>query len=271
MKGKIFISYRRNDTRWVVSAIYQSLLKSFDPSQIFMDVDNIPVGADFVKAIETAVHKSDIFLAVIGKQWLMLDSKTSNRLIDNDGDYVRLEISTALKRKIPVIPILVDDMNMPIREDLPPDLKQLSRIQAIEINHLRFNTDIDRLIKVIKDCWEAANKEKEEQVRMQFTDKEDKIRISKENSITEKPLIKKELENSVKKPSNVLPSDTKLIQPPPGRANSIGFDILISFLITLLPMAIIGGIWGNMITETTFGFIWLIIFIIPFMYFVVKK
>jgi hypothetical protein len=50
---------------------------------------------------------------VIGPRWLELSDEQGNRRIDDSSDIVRIEISTALQRGIPVIPILLNGTKIP--------------------------------------------------------------------------------------------------------------------------------------------------------------
>src|ERR1700754_4553426 len=135
MNGQIFISYRRKDSRAYAGRIHDRLVSHFSPGQIFMDVTNIEPGMDFVDAIESAISKCNVLLAVIGGQWLTVTDKNGDRALDNPEDYVRLEIAIALKRNIRVIPVLLDDAPMPKSNELPDELKPLARRQSHPINH----------------------------------------------------------------------------------------------------------------------------------------
>jgi hypothetical protein len=150
MRGKIFISYRREDSRGAAGRIYDRLEHHFGQDHIFMDVDAIEPGEDFVQAIENAVSSTDIFLVVIGPNWLNATDNSGNRRLDNPEDFVRVEVVSALKRDVRVIPVLVDKATMPRSIDLPEDLKLLSRRNAIEISHTRFSMDAERLIRSIE-------------------------------------------------------------------------------------------------------------------------
>lgn len=149
MSGKIFISYRREDSRGAAGRIYDRLAQNFGHRKIFMDVDAIEPGDDFVQAIENAVSSTDIFLVVIGPDWLNTTDNSGNRRLDNPEDFVRLEVASALRRDVRVIPVLVDKATMPRSIDLPEDLKPLTRRNAIEISHTRFSMDMDRLLRSI--------------------------------------------------------------------------------------------------------------------------
>ena len=156
MYGQIFISYRRADTSWAVTSLCSSLLKHFSEKQIFRDIDTISPGEDFVDALEEAVSKCDVLIAVIGKDWLNIINKRGERALDNASDFVRVEIATALKRKIRVIPVLVDNTIMPSAEELPDDLKPLARRNAVELNSHRFNLDAEQLIKALNKILDEA-------------------------------------------------------------------------------------------------------------------
>jgi TIR domain len=164
--GRIFISYRRQDTRWPAGRLYEALVQHFPAEQIFKDVDSIDPGEDFVERITAAVSSCDVLLALIGPQWLTVTKKGQRRL-DDPKDVVRLEIETALTRKIRVIPILVDDTPIPSADELPATLAPLVRRNAVVINPETFDTR--RLITAVqKTLAEAqARQQTEEQARQQ--------------------------------------------------------------------------------------------------------
>jgi TIR domain len=156
MSGEIFISYRREENRWSAKALHRRLTRDFDSDQIFIDLDSIGPGDDFVQTIKTAVEKCDVLTALIGKNWLQKD-ENGNRRLDNPEDFVRMEIATALRREIRVIPVLVDDALMPRSTDLPDDLKTLARRNALRITLVTsFEADCQRLVAAIRQALEKA-------------------------------------------------------------------------------------------------------------------
>ncbi len=146
-KGRIFISYRRADSAGYAGRIYDRLVGHFGEDAIFMDVDTIEGGVDFIKVLEDAVQSCDLLIALIGRQWLSIKDKDGKRRLDSPEDFVRIEIATALKRNIRVIPVLVDGVDMPQPTDLPENLKALARRNALQVNHHSFNPDVYRLIE----------------------------------------------------------------------------------------------------------------------------
>ena len=130
---RIFISYRRNDSATSAGRIYDRLEGRFGQGQVFMDVDTIRPGLDFVEVVQQAVGSCDALTAVIGREWLGASDESGRRL-ENPEDLGRLEIATALKRDIRVIPVLVQGAQMPVATDLPEGLKALARRNSLEVS-----------------------------------------------------------------------------------------------------------------------------------------
>ena len=146
----IFISYRRDDTEGEAGRLFDDLVRAYGDSSVFMDVAGIQPGIDFRKAIDDNVGGCGVLLAVIGPAWVTITSKDGNRRLDDANDYVRLEIASALKRNIPVIPVLVHDAHMPALDQLPDDLKDLRYRNSVELTHARWNSDVALLIGALK-------------------------------------------------------------------------------------------------------------------------
>jgi hypothetical protein len=147
--GRIFISYRREETAYPAGWLYDRLADHFGGDQVFKDVDSIELGDDFVEKITSAVGSCDVLLALIGAEWLTITDARGRRRLDNTDDFVRLEIEAALTRNVRVIPILVDEAKMPHADELPPSLARLVRRQALELSPSRFASDTGRLLKVL--------------------------------------------------------------------------------------------------------------------------
>jgi TIR domain len=147
--GRIFISYRRNDTAYAAGWLYERLAGRFGGGQVFKDVDSIQLGDDFGEVIVRAVGSCDVLLALIGEEWLTATDEHGRRRLDNAGDFVRLEIEAALSRRVRVIPVLVDGARMPRADELPDSLAALVRRQALELSPARFDFDTGRLLRVL--------------------------------------------------------------------------------------------------------------------------
>lgn len=121
MAAKIFISYRRNDSAGHTGRVTDRLEREFGRELLFVDVDAIPLGHNFVKVLREEVGKCGVLLAVIGPNWLDARDDEGNRRLDDPHDFVRVEIATALQRDVPVIPILLDGAALPKPSLLPED------------------------------------------------------------------------------------------------------------------------------------------------------
>lgn len=148
--GAIFISYRRSDSIGIVGRIFDKLAEHFDERDVYMDIDTIPTGVDFVQHIYEGVTRADVVLAVIGKTWLSARTRKGRRL-DDPNDFVRIELETALRQNIPIIPVLLGSTQMPKVEQLPPSLQGVTQFNASHIDVARdFHVHMERLIKNIE-------------------------------------------------------------------------------------------------------------------------
>jgi hypothetical protein len=145
----IFISYRREDTEGQAGRLFDDLAKLFGEQSVFMDVAAIEPGRDFRKAIDEHVASCGVLLALIGKNWLDAHDQAGHRRLDAPLDLVRLEIAAALKREIPVVPVLVGGASMPRADQLTPDLADLAFRNAVELTHARWNSDLTVLSKAL--------------------------------------------------------------------------------------------------------------------------
>ncbi len=146
MVGKVFISYRRDDSAGHAGRVHDRLEQAFGRDLLFMDVDAIPLGMNFIKILREEVAKCDVLLAVIGPHWIEASDKQGNRRLDDPHDYVRVEIAAALQRDIPVIPVLLDGAEIPKVDELPTDLEELALRNGLYVRHASFHSDMERLI-----------------------------------------------------------------------------------------------------------------------------
>lgn len=144
-KNKVFISYRRDDAAGFSHAIYDRLVEHLPRERVFMDVAGIGVGEDFTAKLERALDQCEVMIALIGKRWLGAAEDAAAR-IQSANDWVRLEIATALRRGIKVIPVLLDGAHLPKASVLPEDLHLLPRLNAMDVRNSRMNADVSDLI-----------------------------------------------------------------------------------------------------------------------------
>jgi hypothetical protein len=141
--AKIFICYRREDSAYPAHQIHDALTNHFGSESVIFDVHSIPYGIDFREYLKEEVSKCDIFLAVIGDQWIDI----LKQRLDEPNDFVRIEIQVALGMEIPVIPILIGKAAMPIEKHLPPEFSEIAFMQAAEMRAgPDLQTHLERLI-----------------------------------------------------------------------------------------------------------------------------
>jgi WD40 repeat protein len=137
----IFVCYRRDDTRHLTGRLCDRLIDEFGPQAVFMDVDTIGPGIDFTVAIDEALRSCRIVLVVIGQSWLTVTGADGRPRIGDPADHVAVEIATALRHGLPVLPVLADGARMPAHHELPSSLAELSRRNAVRVDHESFGRD----------------------------------------------------------------------------------------------------------------------------------
>ena len=124
MPVRVFISYRRDDSAGHAGRIHDRLEREFGRDLLFMDVDAIPLGADFKQVLAQEVAKCDALLVVIGPSWIDARDEAGGFRLFNTNDFVHIEIFSALARRIPVIPLLIEGTAMPAPDELPQPLRE---------------------------------------------------------------------------------------------------------------------------------------------------
>jgi hypothetical protein len=149
--SKIVVSYRRSDSQAIAGRIVDRLIAEFGERSVFMDVDNIPFGIDFRQHIQSVLSQAEVLIAVVGPEWRGAGPDGRNRIQEED-DPVRVEIETALRQEIMVIPVLVNGAGMPKAADLPDSLKSFSFLNAAPVDVGRdFRPHVDRLVQSIDE------------------------------------------------------------------------------------------------------------------------
>lgn len=149
--ARVFISYRREDCPAHAGRLYDTLSARFGEANVFMDVDTLEPGVDFVERIEEAVGSTDVLLALIGDGWLTVTDADGNRRIDQPGDFVQLEVARGLARDdVRVIPVLVEGAAMPVAAELPAPLKPLARRNGVTLSETRWRSDTSELVGAIE-------------------------------------------------------------------------------------------------------------------------
>ena len=151
MALKILLNYRRGDTAGNAGRLYEALATRFGDDNVFMDIDKIEPGLNFVDVIKQWVGRCDVFIAMIGTQWLDATYKSGQRRLDDPNDFVRMEIESALGRPdVRLIPVLVQDVDMPSADQLPDSMRALALRNGLEIRDVSWDYDVGRLIESLE-------------------------------------------------------------------------------------------------------------------------
>jgi hypothetical protein len=180
---KIFISYRRDDSPYIAGIINERLEKHFGPNSVFFDIDSIPLGLDFRKRISDSVGQCNVLLAIIGDSWINAINNHGGRRLEDPADFVRLEIESALKRDIPVIPVLVGKARVPSEKELPSSLKELAFRNAAEVRAGRdLQEHLSRLVRGI-DALSQISQSKNNQTGLEVYPSHDNEPIGKATEV----------------------------------------------------------------------------------------
>jgi hypothetical protein len=145
--ARILMSYRRVDSDAMAGRIHDRLSEHFGEASVFMDIDDIPFGADFRSHITNWMNSADILIAIVGKDWLG-PKGGGGRRIDDENDAVRIEVEIALQRGIPVLPVLVSGAKMPEPSELPASIQEFSFRNATEVEAgIDFRQHMARLVQ----------------------------------------------------------------------------------------------------------------------------
>jgi hypothetical protein len=158
----IFISYRRRDAISATGRVSDALSRHFRHETVFRDVTALHPGDDYVDTIEESINACDVLLVVIGPRWLSATDGTGQRRLDDPDDEHRIEIETAFKRGVRVIPVLVEGAQMPSQQDLPAALEPLARRHAVAMaDDHHWDYDLQRLIGAIETEIQARERKRQ--------------------------------------------------------------------------------------------------------------
>ncbi|MEM7058575.1 MAG: TIR domain-containing protein [Pseudomonadota bacterium] len=146
----IFINYRRQDSRGTTFALREKLLKYFKHNELFLDIEGLGGGEDFVNALANTVSLADVMVVVIGAEWLEARDDDGNLRLHQDDDFVRIEIASAIAQDKKILPVLLEGTEMPSADDLPDDLKELARRNAAELRLNRIDDDARAIAQTLK-------------------------------------------------------------------------------------------------------------------------
>jgi glucoamylase len=148
--ARVFISYRHDDVPDATDRLKRLLKAHFGDDHVFADVDNIEIGADFADVIDDHIARCDVVLAVMGRGWITATDADGQRRVDDPGDWVRVELETALRRNTRVVPLLIYGATLPTKRELPESIQPILRRHYFEVPRTYFDEAVGRLIRAIE-------------------------------------------------------------------------------------------------------------------------
>jgi tetratricopeptide (TPR) repeat protein len=153
----IFINYRSMDAKYGAAATYELLAARFGADRVFLDNQSIGIGTGYPTRLRMALESMRVLLVLIGPRWLSTCATDEQRLlVERDDDWVRYEIRRALRRGVPIVPVLLDGASLPTAMRLPADIRKLMHYQAVKIRHESLGRDVRRLADGLAQLLPAA-------------------------------------------------------------------------------------------------------------------
>lgn len=152
--AKIFVNYRRSNAREPAFLIAARLMDRYGAGSAFID-ENLSGGEVFPTVLQRRHAQCCVLLIVMGPGWLEATDNDGSRHLDSPTDWVREEIRRALKRGIPVLPVLINGVTVPSRAALPGDIADLVDHHGLPVrtddhafkgHMLLLTRDIDRIV-----------------------------------------------------------------------------------------------------------------------------
>ncbi len=150
-RSLIFISFRSSGAGSYAAVYLDEVLpRVFGRERVFRSSRSIAAGADYRKVLTEALRRTRVLLVLIGDDWASVPGEDGKPLLHRDDDWVRREVGTALREKVPVIPVLLTGARLPGADRLPPDLAALADRQTVHLRHRHIDPDAGHLVRQIK-------------------------------------------------------------------------------------------------------------------------
>jgi hypothetical protein len=147
--ARIFLSLRRGDSSAHAVRLREGLIGPFGGGGVMMGMDDLPL-------IRDAVARSDVLLVLIGQRWLTARDAAGRRCIDDLDDPVRLQIETALRNRLVVVPVLVQGARMPSHQELPEPIASLASRTPFQLSDGRWHADVRTLVDGLEQVLGSA-------------------------------------------------------------------------------------------------------------------
>lgn len=148
--GRIFINYRRKQNQSEAELLAALLTRSFGKRGVFIDKSGLDGGDQWVQSLERQIDASSAMLVIIGPGWAAATDSQQRRRLDDPDDFVRFEIARAFSRRIPVLPVLLDEAEVPGVAELPRNLLPLLQVHAVDFRANSREADAQRIVQRLR-------------------------------------------------------------------------------------------------------------------------
>jgi hypothetical protein len=149
--AEVFINYRTGDGEWPAAFLDDKFKRRFGADRVFRDATSLEAGRDFRPALRQRLERCTVLVVIIGPDWLTARDASGRRRLDNPEDYVRMEIEESLKRKIRVIPITLNDVRLPLADELPKEIADLAHRQSRVFRSRNYEQDFEQITSIIDE------------------------------------------------------------------------------------------------------------------------
>jgi formylglycine-generating enzyme required for sulfatase activity len=134
MNYDLFISYRRENGSQMARLLRTYLEER--GYRVFLDVEELKAG-HFDMALLRNIEAAQTFIVILSPGCL--------DRCKNDGDWLRIEIAQALKLGKKIIPLMMEGFKFPPKTEMPEDMNELDRHQAVLYSNDFFQASMDKL------------------------------------------------------------------------------------------------------------------------------
>jgi hypothetical protein len=145
----VFVSYRVREQPGYATLVHHELAARLGADRVFLAARSIRPGEDYVAKVFDTLARCDVMLTIIGEQWTDL-------LRHSEDDWVYRELRQAFELGLRVIPVLVEDTELPTVDKLPPGITALARCQYLRIRHYSFRSDMNGLVRELRETVPPA-------------------------------------------------------------------------------------------------------------------
>jgi TIR domain len=147
--AEVFINYRTGDGEWPAAFLDDKFKRRYGADRVFRDATSLEAGRDFRPELRRRLERCTVLVVVIGPTWLTARDDAGRRRLDNPSDYVRMEIEESLARKIRVVPLTLNDVRLPLADELPAKIAGLADRQSRVFRSRHYESDFEQLVTVI--------------------------------------------------------------------------------------------------------------------------